>query len=98
MVRLTCLDLTENNFARLPTAVKLLSKLQHLNLQCNLPLQLKAEDVDILAALTCLHTCDMSKSCEDAKSGVGWTDSSVLVLIAISKRLLRSSSWSLISE
>ena len=84
---LSYLNLSDNNFVRIPTAVKLLSDLQHLKLHRNDPLQLEAEDAATLAALPLLHTCNLSKSLEDPESEINWTDSSIVALIAISKRL-----------
>ena len=56
MVGLSSLNLADNKSKRLPTMVKLLSKLQHLELYRNDPLQLETEDAPILAALPRLHT------------------------------------------
>ena len=87
LVKLSYLDLAENKFARLPIAVTLLSKLQHLEIPRNGPLQLEEEDVDTLVALPRLHTLNISKSLEIAQSSPGWDDGSVIAFIAISKRL-----------
>ena len=85
--RLTYLDLANNRFARLPVAIKALSNLQQLELPCNAPLQLAIEDAATLAALPHLLTLNISKLCEDAERGTGWTDSSVVAFLAISESL-----------
>ena len=86
---LSYLDLAGNEFATLPPALKLLSNLRQLELPRNAPLQLKARDADTLAALPHLHTINVSKSCGDidAEADVPWVESSVIALIAITKRL-----------
>ena len=87
LVGLTNLNLANNQYARLPNAVKLLSNLQHLDMSGNLPLQVEEEDVDTLAALPPLQTLDISKSRENAESRSSWNDNSVVVFTAISERL-----------
>ena len=82
---LSYLDLAENDFVRLPPALKLLSNLQYLEISKNESLSMEEEDVDSLATLPCLHTCRLSK--QDPESDFNWTDSSVVALVAISRRL-----------
>ena len=87
LVRLTYLNLADNEFSRIPVAVKLLSNLQQLELSRNAPLQLDSTDAATLSALPHLRILKISKTCENAQSSSGWNDSSVVAFFAISRRL-----------
>ena len=82
LVSLSHLDLADNQFERLPTAVMLLSKLQNLEMPRNVPLQLEEGDGDTLVGLPCLQRLDIKKSRTD------WSESSVDAFVTISARLL----------
>ena len=71
LVSVSYLDLADNKFECLPTELALLSNLKHLEITGNEPLQLEEEDVDTLAALPDLHTCNMRKSGKDLESKTG---------------------------
>ena len=89
MGRLTHLNLSDNDFERLPTAVKRLSSLEHLELHENKALQVEKEDVATLEALPHLHTLNISKAFttfSHAKVDY-WSERSVGAFIAITKRL-----------
>ena len=88
LVGLTYLNLANNNFARLPAAVKLLSTLHHFDLARNWPLQLGKDDVATLAALPHLRTLNIIKSSGYWQAtSERWTDMSMGTLVAIMTRL-----------
>jgi len=84
--RLTSLNLAENNFARLPPALKLIGSLNDLHFHRNPRLQLEEKDVDTVAAMPHLQILYVSKSSGGANSDAGLTERSVSVLIALTKR------------
>ena len=92
LVNVSYLNLADNKFECLPAALTLLSNLEHLEITGNEPLQLVEEDVDFLAAMPKLHTCNMCKSSGDAELETGWSDSSVAIFIK-SQRGFPTSSW-----
>jgi Leucine-rich repeat (LRR) protein len=79
--RFTCLlqlDLSGDNFTRLPAALSQITTLQILDMRSNMQLQLEESDLETLAALPSLHTLTLLKSSD----GV-WSVNSVEVLIGI---------------
>ena len=89
LTSISYLNLAGNKFATLPSTLKLLNNLQHLDMPRNWSLQLKTRDVDTLAGLPRLHTINVSKSggTIDAERDVAWSESSIVALIAITKKI-----------
>ncbi len=87
MEQLTSLDLTLNRFQRIPAAISLITTLKELHYRCNPLLQLKASDIELLAALPHLTTLDISKSDGATEGGGKLTAASKRTLTALHKRL-----------
>lgn len=83
---LTCLNLGDNCFTRLPSDVSRITTLRALHLYSNSGLQLEHKDVGTLAVLPSLKALDLRKAplaSEFPCAGGSWSQLSVDVLLAI---------------
>jgi len=80
---LTLLDLSCNQFIRIPEAVIQITTLHTLNLSCNDELDLEGCDVSSMTSMPMLRSLSLAKS----SVGGEWSQKSVAVLMAIMKGL-----------
>ena len=83
---LVVLDLSQNNFVLIPSAVAQIPTLQELNLSGNKKLGLRRSDVEMLKSLKSLDLLHLDKGYRGGGEGT-WSNSCMRVILLISKTI-----------
>ena len=80
------LDLSRNAFKQIPKAVGRITTLRSLDMSCNEDLELTSDDMDTLAALSCLTSLCICKDTTKPEAHAGFSPVSLCVLGDITER------------
>ena len=83
---LQSLDLSFNNFKQIPKAVGKIATLRALDMSYNKDLELTSDDLDTLAALSCLTSLCICKDPSNPEPHAGFAPASLCVLGDITER------------
>ena len=80
------LDLSSNDFQQVPAAIGKITTLQTLDMSGNHELELNIDDLDTLAALSCLTSLCVCKNPDKPDLHAGFSQASLSVLHDVSQR------------